>query len=253
MNQVYQFLAPFHRVGTDGCFHCTAEQSSRFAKDVAGDHNPLHDADGRPFCVPGDLLFALVLMRCGLSRRMIFRFREMVGADEPIHVPATQADWFAVQQADGGTYLDVERGGDLCLEDEVIEPFIREYVAFSGKTFPHYMIPVMREHGVMFRPERPLVIYDSMGFELEHLELGAPRLQRSGASLNVTGKRGEAVMRFDITSDGRNVGSGWKKLLIGGLREYDEARMEAFVEEFYRRKQAYDEATESRRRGESEH
>ena len=41
------------------CF--TREQGSNFAKQMANDFNPLHDADGTRFCIPGDLLFAIIL------------------------------------------------------------------------------------------------------------------------------------------------------------------------------------------------
>jgi len=253
MNKVREFLAPYHTEDADGRVFVTAEQASRFAKDVAGDHNPLHDAGSRRFCVPGDLLFALVLLRCGLSQYMAFHFRDMVGANEPVHIPATDAERFVVEDARGGAYLEVERAGGVATDGAVLEAFIREYVAFSGKTFPHYMIPVMRDQGVMFHPDRPLVIYDSMGLELDHLELERPRLELSDASLNVAGKRGEAIMQFDISAGDRPAGRGWKKLLISGLREYDEGRMESFAEEFYRRKQAYDAGREAREPGESEH
>lgn len=241
MNKARDFLAPFHAVDADGHYRVTTEQASRFAKDVAGDHNPLHDVGARRFCVPGDLLFALVLLRSGLSQRMTFGFRDMVGADEPLCVPATDAGRFAVANAEGGAYLDVERDGSTTTDGDVIEAFVREYVAFSGKTFPHYMIPVMRDNGVMFHPDRPLVIYDSMGLDLDHLDLAAPTLELSDPVMKVTGKRGEMVMRFTISTAAGRVGSGWKKLLISGLREFDESRMESFVDEFYRRKAAYEE------------
>ena len=45
----------------------SAEQASRFAKGVAGDYNPIHNPDARRFCVPGDLLFTLVLVKFGLQ------------------------------------------------------------------------------------------------------------------------------------------------------------------------------------------
>ncbi|MDZ7828919.1 MAG: DUF3581 family protein [Halofilum sp. (in: g-proteobacteria)] len=250
MNKAREFLAPFHTIDANGRVRITAEQASRFAKDVAGDHNPLHDVGTRRFCVPGDLLFALVLLRSGLSGRMTFGFRDMVGADESIHIPATDANRIVVENAEGGTCLDVEREGPISNDGSTIGGFIREYVAFSGKTFPHYMIPVMRDNGVMFHPDRPLVIYDSMGFELDHLDLQRPKLELSEPSMDVAGKRGEMVMRFNISADGRPAGKGWKKLLISGLREYDEARMETFVEEFYRRRAAYEEGRDA---GDSEH
>lgn len=250
MNKAREFLAPFHQIDDNGSVRVSAQQASRFAKDVAGDHNPLHDVGARRFCVPGDLLFALVLLRCGLSQRMTFGFRDMVGADEPLRIPASDAERFVVENVEGGTYLDVERDGATSTDGDVLDAFVREYVAFSGKTFPHYMIPVMRDNGVMFHPDRPLVIYDSMGFDLDHLDLTAPALELSDPVMKVTGKRGEMVMRFTISTAAGRVGSGWKKLLISGLREYDESRMESFVDEFYRRRASYE---ETRAAGESEH
>ena len=49
-----------------------ANQASTFAKEIAHDFNPLHDADAKRFCVPGDLLFSLVLEKYGLSENMHF-------------------------------------------------------------------------------------------------------------------------------------------------------------------------------------
>jgi hypothetical protein len=250
MNKARELLAPFHSVDADGRVRVTAEQASCFAKDVAGDHNPLHDVGTRRFCVPGDLLFALILLRCGLSRHMTFRFRDMIDADEPVHIPVSDDDRIAVENAAGRTCIDVERDAPVCNDGNVIESFIREYVAFSGRTFPHYMIPVMRDNGVMFHPDRPMVIYDSMGFELDHPDLKRPELELSEPSMDVAGKRGEMVMPFNISADGRPAGNGWKKLLISGLRDYDEARMEAFVEEFYRRRETCEAGRDC---GESEH
>ena len=56
----------------------TREQGSQFAKKVADDFNPLHDADAKKFCVPGDLLFSLVLSRYGVSENMYFKFEGMI-------------------------------------------------------------------------------------------------------------------------------------------------------------------------------
>lgn len=235
----HDLLDSFHSVDADGAVRITAGQASRFAKEVAGDYNPLHDAGARRFCVPGDLLFALVLERYGLSTRMTFGFRGMVDADEPIHCPDTEAASFALTDAGGGVFMEVEREGDCTRDKGAIETFIRQYTAFSGRTFPHYLIPLMAEKRVMFHPERPMVIYDSMGFELSTPILSRPVLELDDSTMDVNGRRGEAVMRFTIKDDGQPIGSGWKKLLISGVREYDEAAMDAFVERFNRHREAW--------------
>lgn len=242
MTSTPAFLDAFHTVDADGGVRVGAEQASRFAKDVAGDHNPLHDVGARRFCVPGDLLSALVLGRYGLSQRMTFTFRDMVGADEPLYLPATDTGGIAVHDAAGGVYLEVEREGEVCRDPMRIERFVREYVAFSGKTFPHYMIPALEEKGVMFHPDRPLVIYDSMGFALETFDFERPELALSGRELEIEGRRGNTTLRFGMDDGARPVGAGWKKLVISGLRDYDAERMRTFVDAFWRRKAAYEAA-----------
>jgi hypothetical protein len=228
------FLDPYHSLTGDGV-RISAGQGSRFAKEVAGDFNPIHDADSKRFCVPGDLLFALVLVRYGLSARMEFHFRGMVGADVPLLFPDAPGAVFDITDAAGKVYLHVERGGESTTEPGRVEAFVRHYVSFSGRNFPHYLQPLMAEHGVMFNPQRPLVIYDSMGFELRRLDADEPDMTLADSSMEVQGKRAEARLQFVIEAGAAVIGEGGKKLIVSGLRPYDEAVMSTFVESFERR------------------
>ena len=83
------FLDRFHSV-QDGHVVISALQASQFAKEIAGDFNPIHDPDARRFCVPGDLLFAIVLARFGLSENMTFRFRSLLGENVPLKFVETE-------------------------------------------------------------------------------------------------------------------------------------------------------------------
>ena len=253
MIELPAFLAPYCSLADDGTVRVTAQQASSFAKDVAGDFNPLHDVGTRRFCVPGDLLFSVVLMRYGLSTNMTFRFRGMVDADEPVYCPPDDGDSLVLTDRRGGVLMEIEREGGTTRDESAIEAFVRQYVAFSGRTFPHYLIPVLAENRVMFHPDRPTVIYDSMGFTLEQLDLDLPELDLEDATLNVAGKRGDAVMRFGIHEDGQSVGAGWKKLIMSGLREYDEDAMNAFVGRFNRHRADYEARRDGREAGDSEH
>lgn len=233
------FLDDFHTpAGERVCI--SAEQASRFAKGIAGDYNPIHNPDARRFCVPGDLLFALVLARFGLSQHMNFRFLNMVGDGTPLCFEALEDGGIRVCDEEGKRYLEVERRGEITRDPAVVEAFTRCYVAFSGKNFPHYLKPLLEERGVMFNPRRPLVIYDSMGFSLESLDGLAPALELARSSLEVTGKRGDALLEFRIASNGEPIGTGSKKLVVSGLCDYDAAAMEEIVAEFYRLKAAYE-------------
>ncbi|SDK21402.1 DUF3581 family protein [Billgrantia gudaonensis] len=233
------FLDPYHTRSASR-IRITARQASDFAKRVAGDFNPIHDPDARRFCVPGDLLFALVLSHFGLSRHMDFRFRSMVGNDVPLHLEAPDDTHIAVSDDDGKRYLEVARRGERTEEAGVIEAFTKRYVSFSGKNFPHVLKPLMEAEGVMFNPRRPLVVYDSMGFSLDRLDLKQPRLELVDSALEVHGKRGDVQLQFCITDAGEVVGSGTKKLVVSGLCDYDPAAMDEVVTEFYRLKAAYE-------------
>lgn len=233
------FLDEFHTPAGDRVA-ISAEQASRFAKGVAGDYNPIHNPDARRFCVPGDLLFALVLGRFGLSQRMDFRFLNMVGDGTPLCFQEGDDGRIRVCDEGGKCYLEVERSGEVTRDEAVVEAFARCYVAFSGKNFPHYLKPLMEAQGVMFNPRRPLVIYDSMGFSLERLDGLAPALELSNSSLEVNGKRGDCLLEFRIQSGGEPIGIGSKKLVVSGLCDYDPAAMDEIVAEFYRLKAAYE-------------
>jgi hypothetical protein len=225
---------------TDSRIRITAQQASDFAKGIAGDFNPIHDPQARRFCVPGDLLFALVLSRFGLSREMDFHFRSMVGDGTSLCLKEHESGHIDVSDDDGKRYLDVSRSGATTRDESAVEAFTRCYVAFSGKNFPHVLKPLLEEKGVMFNPRRPLVIYDSMGFSLQRLNLFRPSLELVESSLAVNGKRGDVTLQFRITDGGEEIGSGSKKLVVSGLCDYDASAMEDIVTEFYRLKAAYE-------------
>lgn len=232
------FLKDFYS-GSDSLTKITAEQGSLFAKEVANDFNPLHDVDAKRFCVPGDLLFAIVLEKYGLSKKMNFIFSGMLGHGVTLDFPETEEDQFDIVGSNGKTILKVERSGEKSTIDSVVGALSRNYVAFSGHNFPYVLVPLMAKQNVMINLTRPLVIYDSMTLEFEHLDFTQPEVEMLEPELTVTGKRGDAHFNFQIKSEGKVVGSGYKKIIISGMREYDEDPMQVFVDEYLARKNAY--------------
>lgn len=232
------FLDPFHSE-EDGFVLISAEQASEFAKGVSDDFNPIHDPDSRRFCVPGDLLFALVLSRYGLNQSMSFRFSGMVGASTPLAFPDTDAAHLTIVNDKEKEFLDVERSGDVSRDPGLIEAMIRNYVIFSGHNFPHILVPLMAEQQVMINPDRPLVIYEGMSFNLEHLDFTKPELELTHSSLQVSGKRGDAELHFSISDEGRPVGTGSKRLVLSGLREYEETAVQGMCDQYHSFKEKY--------------
>ncbi|MGZ4960041.1 MAG: DUF3581 domain-containing protein [Methylomonas sp.] len=232
------FLKNFYDVRGDSiCI--AAEQASMFAKEVAHDFNPLHDVDAKRFCVPGDLLFSLVLDKYGLSQHMHFIFSGMVGHGVLLNFPDTDADRIDVTDNQGKTYLQIERSGSTTHDKGLIETLIRDYVAFSGQNFPYVLVPLLAKENVMFNIDRPLVIYESMTLDLKKLDFHAPRLEMLEPKMEVNGKRATAYLHFQIKAGDEVVGAGFKKLAVSGLRDYEEAPMQAFVDEYLARKNGY--------------
>ncbi|MCV6022657.1 DUF3581 domain-containing protein, partial [Escherichia coli] len=80
-----------------------------FAKRVAGDYNPIHDEDNKRFCVPGDLLFAVLLSKEGISQKMRFRFSGMVNDGIELHIENKCEKESAVVDEAGKEYLHMSR------------------------------------------------------------------------------------------------------------------------------------------------
>ncbi|GAB5476549.1 MAG: DUF3581 domain-containing protein [Marinobacter nauticus] len=230
------FSEQFYTV-QDGRIVISAPQASYFAKEIAGDFNPIHDPDARRFCVPGDLLFTIVVSRFGLSENMTFKFRNLLGAEVPLEFRESD-NGEAIQVVDeaGKVYLEVTRKGAVTRDEKVIEEFSRCYVAASGKNFPHTLKPLMESHGVMFNPDRPMVMYESMSLALTQLENPHPDLELNNADLEVAGKRGNVTLEYNLQSSGKTVGEVAKRLVLGGLREYCPEAMAGIIKEFYRLK-----------------
>lgn len=235
------FLEDFYR-HRDGQLVVTPEQGSNFAKTLAGDFNPIHDADNRRFCVPGDLLFALVLDTYGASSNMHFRFTGMVGGNVPLVFPEAPGDAFAITDDNGKSVIEVERSGAVIDEPNVIESLIRSYVSFSGQNFPHVLVPLMEEHGVMVNPKRPLVMYERMGFRLPEplaASAGIPTPRLKDALMTVNGKRGEIRLDYELVIDQSVVADGSKHLVLSGLRPFDARDVEQLVADYESWKAAY--------------
>ncbi|OOZ40466.1 hypothetical protein BOW53_07700 [Solemya pervernicosa gill symbiont] len=223
----------------EGSIRISRQQASTFAKRVAGDFNPIHNEDAKRFVVPGDLLFALILTRYGVSQKMHFNFEGMVGDATPLHFPESEDEKLAICDENGKTYLTVERSGDNDQEQNLVRSLACSYVEFSGQTFPHILVPLMKQHNVMINTDRPLVIYESMSIDIDRLDITDPKLELSGSSLEVEGKRGNVRLDFNLMSGDEVVGRGSKSMVLSGLREYDQQKIDTLVSNFNAGKEAY--------------
>lgn len=217
----------------------TRQQGSNFAKQVADDFNPLHNVEAKRFCVPGDLLFSVIIAKAGLHKEMSFNFSGMVNDGISLKFPNKINDTFDLVDDKDKTYLTVEVSGEKTHCPALINALTKAYVDFSGHTFPGILVKLMAENNVMINPSRPMVMYQCMKINLERLDITTLSLQLAKTSLSIEGKRGDAWLEFDLISEGEVVGHGKKHMLLSGLRDYCQDDINTMVEQYKHSKENY--------------
>lgn len=231
------FVADYYTQSNES-FTFSRQNGSDFAKQVAGDFNPLHDIDNKRFCVPGDLLFSLCLSQFGVSESMSFDFQGMISGDSRVHFVESENEILVKDQNDK-RYLSVSRSGAISKNETFVEGLIRSYVAFSGKTFPHILVELMQKEDVMINPARPMVIYDHMSLTLKQFTDTAPEVILNNSQFDVNGKRGIVTMNFDLQVEGQSIGSGEKHIIMSGLRPYEQSGIDLLVKTYDEAREAY--------------
>jgi hypothetical protein len=199
----------------------------------------LHDVDAKRFCVPGDLLFSVIIDHYGLRQTMGFSFSGMVSDDVTLILPEVNAREISIYDENDKKYLDVSSNGTLNRNQDLIGSLTRNYVEFSGLTFPHVLVPLMQENNVMMNPERPLVIYDHMRISLDTLDIDSIDVTLSNSTFRLYGKRGDVALNYDLYCNGERVGKGQKKMVVSGLREYEQVRIDEMIETYNEHKSGY--------------
>jgi len=206
----------------------TRKQGSDFAKGIARDFNPLHDEDNNRFCVPGDLLFSIMLTHFGISKSMSFDFQGMIGGRVPFSFDINEHEVIAKNESDK-PLITLHHLGEVTKNEVFIEGLIRSYVAFSGETFPHILVELMQKEQKMINTKRPMVIYDSMKLSFDRFTETAPSVELNNCRFEVNGKRGLVTMNFDLISDNKSIGQGEKKIIMSGLRDYEQGAIDELV------------------------
>jgi len=186
-----------------------------------------------------NLLFSVIIHHYGLRQTMGFSFSGMVGDDVTLILPEVDAREISVYDENDKKYLDVSTNGNKSNDDKLINSLTRTYVEFSGHTFPHVLVPLMRDNNVMITTERPLVIYDHMRISLNTLDIDSVELSLSDSIFRLYGKRGDVALNYDICCNGEQVGKGQKKMVLSGLREYEQSKIDELVDSYTARKKRY--------------
>lgn len=225
-----QFIEKFYNNLTQEEITITPEQGSSFAKEVARDFNPIHDAESKRFCVPGDLLLALTLHKYGLHQKMSFDFQGMVGKNTHLVFPSNSANRLELKDTNDKTYLVSEFTGEVQQDKNIIESFIKEFVTLSGKGFQDGLVPLMHEQGIMINTKKPMVIYDSMEFSLDELNPQNLELRFTKNTLQHDNKRGTAILGLGIFDGEKQIGSGSKTMILSGLRPLVEEELQELID-----------------------
>jgi len=218
----------------------TRQQASDFAKKIADDFNPLHDIAAKRFCVPGDLLFSVILTKYGISEHMDFTFTGMVTDEVTLDFPA-ETKQLLLAGENGKEYLNISRDGRNSKNEQVVNALINNYVAFSGHTFPHILIPLLKKTGSMINPKRPMVMYQSMLIDLYHLDITEIELEFDDQKTTVEteGKRANVCLAFNLKSANEIIGRGEKRMLVSGLVPFDQEAIDAIISDYSQWKRDY--------------
>lgn len=224
----------------DNVIRVSAQQASRFAKTQCHDFNPIHDPENKRFCVPGDLLFSIALNEYGISESMSFTFTNMIGDNIGVNFPEDKGEHIVITNENGRSVLEITRHGKISRDPELIKSLIQNYVVFSGQNFPTLLMPLMKKHGVMFNPARPLVMYNSMSFEFDTLSLNNPlQVKLADSFFDVKPKRADNFLHFNIADGEKIIGRGIKKLVVAGLKPYEHETITAFSNAYEARRLAF--------------
>lgn len=230
MNINNYFIADKNRI------QFTRSQASTFAKGIAGDFNPIHDEDNKRFCVPGDLLFSVFLAEQGVYQSMKFEFSGMGGDSSQLFFNGNGDRHYVLKDDNDKSFMEIEVSGESSRDNDFIRQLSKKYVQFSGQTFPHILVPLMKQEGVMINPSRPLVIYKNMEITLDKLSGNNIELKLTNSILTKNGKKGEARLEFAILSNGEEIGHGAKNLLLSGLRDYEQEALDEVIQAYDQRK-----------------
>ncbi|WP_245942599.1 DUF3581 family protein [Candidatus Colwellia aromaticivorans] len=238
MSQEKMFIEKYCSINNEQ-ISFTRQQGSDFAKQVADDFNPLHNIEAKRFCVPGDLLFSIIIAKSGLHKEMSFNFSGMINDGIALTFPNEIINTFDIVDSKNKTYLSVEASGEKTHCTSLINALTKAYVDFSGHTFPDILVKLMTENNVMINPARPMIMYQCMKISLDRLDITTLTLKLAKTSLTIEGKRGDAWLEFDLISDGEIVGHGKKHMLLSGLREYCQDNVDTMVAQYKNTKIAY--------------
>jgi hypothetical protein len=228
-------VSPFFQL-VDGVLTFTRDQGSKFAKEIASDFNPLHDVEAKRFCIPGDLLFAVLLSQVGICRELDVNFAGMVTDQTRLKIVSECARKSSLVDENDKPCLNIEHSNDGLTNPKLIDQLTAAYVAFSGESFPHILVPLMAEHQVMINPDRPMVMYTDMKIRFDDLSFNSLALRMSGSELEVIGKRGNVSLHFEFVDGERVVGRGEKHMLLSGLRAYEQGIIDELIQAHSERK-----------------
>ncbi len=235
------FIEQYYNQLSDEKINFTRQQASDFAKKVADDFNPLHNIDAKRFCVPGDLLFAVILAKAGLYQQMSFNFSGMVTDSTILKFPQKIHNNASIIDENNKEYLNIVASGECTTNQALITSLIKAYVEFSGQTFPHILVKLMAEHNVMINPTRPMIMYQDISIDMFTLTANNISLRLAKTSLTLEGKRGDAWLEFDLLSDNKIIGQGKKHMLLSGLRPYCQETIRQVIEQYNHSKVAFTE------------
>jgi hypothetical protein len=78
-----------------------------------------------------------------------------------------------------------------------------------------------------------------MRIALDTLDIDEISLSLADSEFRLYGKRGDVALNFDLGCNGEKVGKGQKKMVLSGLREFDQDKIDELVLIYNQHKNGY--------------
>lgn len=220
------------QIGND-VFRFIPTACSAYARNVAKDFNPIHSHLAKKYCVPGDLIFALITEMHGAHNYMRVDFLNRVGAECKLFFD-TKRIALALLDVDKKLYAELATAGDKSVCPKRLKTVSNVVVSCTSGYFPYKLIDNLREENVMLSIRRSMVMLKSIEVELRNIHSASSLVAKYQSSgLELSGKRGEVKVYFQLfDDDGISVGFVTKTVLIIGIEKFNDKASKQYLDDY---------------------
>lgn len=217
----------------DSLFKFNAVACDAYARNVVKDFNPIHNHLAKNYCVPGDLIFALMVERGGVHGSMRMDFLNRVGKDSEYIFVSGKAG-MALLDRGNKVQAQLIGSGDASVCVKCISAVSDAVLSCTSSYFPYKMMRSLRAENLMLSGCRSLVILKSIEVNVSDLHFASDLTAVfCSSSLRHSGRRGTIDAHFQLVGgNGQVLGQVIKTALIIGIERFNGKRSAQYLENY---------------------